>query len=512
VIHFYTVADRTVQFSFFPFTLFESHPLSLISVFFLLFAAKNSLGYFVYKMQYKSVYAVATRLSKNNLLHFLQGSYDDHVQVNSAVYINKISRHPIEFAQHVLAGIQQIAGQSILIILAITAILIFNPLLFLLLFCILTPPLLLMGALIKRKLSDIRKMAKHVHEKTLQHLQEALAGYIESNVYGRNTFFINRYTTYQARFNDFLSQQLVVQNLPFRFMEVFAVFGLFTLIVLNFYIGNTGNISLVTIAGFMAAAYKIIPGIIKILNNIAQIKTFGYTITGLLQTRAVCGSIRERGKIKLASIAMQNICFSYKGENLINDLSLKINEGDFIGLTGISGKGKTTVINLILGFLDQNNGDILINENIAWAKERSNWRERIGYVKQGLFLINDSILTNIILNEKVEDKQRLENAVKVTGLDILTAAYPEGLDKIITENGRNISGGQRQRIVIARALYKNSDLIILDEPFNELDRGSENMLLDHFRSLANSGKMIILITHNKESLSFCNKIISLDEK
>ena len=82
---------------------------------------------------------------------------------------------------------------------------------------------------------------------------------------------------------------------------------------------------------------------------------------------------------------------------------------------------------------------------------------------------------------------------------------------MIMENGKNISGGQQQRIAIARALYKNADLILLDEPFNELDEESETMLLDHFHQLAQQGKLVILITHNKQSLIRCNKILSLDD-
>ncbi len=94
----------------------------------------------------------------------------------------------------------------------------------------------------------------------------------------------------------------------------------------------------------------------------------------------------------------------------------------------------------------------------------------------------------------------------------IIAQYPEGLEKIITENGKNISGGQRQRIAIARALYKNAGLLILDEPFNELDNNSENKLLLHLQELSHAGTIIILITHNKKSLLFCNTIISLDDK
>ena len=102
--------------------------------------------------------------------------------------------------------------------------------------------------------------------------------------------------------------------------------------------------------------------------------------------------------------------------------------------------------------------------------------------------------------------------IRVTGLSEVIASYPEGFNKVITENGKNLSGGQRQRLMMARALYKPFDFLILDEPFSELDRDSENCLLNYLNELALAGKMILFITHHKESLSFCNKIISLDEK
>jgi ABC-type transport system involved in cytochrome bd biosynthesis fused ATPase/permease subunit len=115
------------------------------------------------------------------------------------------------------------------------------------------------------------------------------------------------------------------------------------------------------------------------------------------------------------------------------------------------------------------------------------------------------------MNEGKRDEQRLKLALEASGLCGLLVKFPSDLQKIITENGRNISGGQRQRIAVARALYKQADLILLDEPFNELDEESELAMLHHFKKLSQTGKMIILVTHNKQSLSFCDKIISLDE-
>ena len=116
------------------------------------------------------------------------------------------------------------------------------------------------------------------------------------------------------------------------------------------------------------------------------------------------------------------------------------------------------------------------------------------------------------MEEVHHNKEHLQYALNISGLDQVITKFTEGLEKVITENGKNISGGQQQRIAIARALYKNATLILLDEPFNELDEEATHSLLQHFRQLAATGKSVVMITHDKKSLSYCNKIISLDEQ
>ena len=133
-------------------------------------------------------------------------------------------------------------------------------------------------------------------------------------------------------------------------------------------------------------------------------------------------------------------------------------------------------------------------------------------MKQEPFILHDTILNNITFEEEFHSTELLARAVKATSLEKMMEVPVDGSEWFLRENGKNISGGQRQRIAIARALYKDADLIILDEPFNELDRISENSLLNFFRDLARHGKIVVLITHNAESLAFCDNIISLDEK
>ena len=465
-------------------------------------------------MQFRYVYGVASRISKNNLLNYLEGSFNDYVNIDSSVHTRRIALQPIEFCNYVLRSIQQIISQSILILLTIIPILIYNAVLFPLLFLILVPPVVLLAFFMKRKLNSLRATGKTISEKGIQYLKESLAGFVESKIYDCKNFFTDRYYRFQSKLNIYVSEQQVVQNLPSRFIEVFAIFGLFILILINSFTGSSNSVNILIIGAFMAAAYKIIPGIVKILNSVGQVKTYTYTIYDLLneKARTVSHSKESHEGNMINAVTFCNVCFSYTNHQVLNNFNMTIQRGDFAGISGSSGKGKTTLINLLLGFLPAGSGNIFINNVLTNTNEQRSFWKNIAYVKQQSFFIHDSILKNIILDENNMDKEKLQDVIKVTGLNELLNKFPEGIEKIITENGKNISGGQRQRIAIARALYKEADLIILDEPFNELDEASELMLVRHFRKIARDGKMVILITHNLTALSFCNKIISLDEK
>ena len=242
-------------------------------------------------------------------------------------------------------------------------------------------------------------------------------------------------------------------------------------------------------------------------------RAYDFSTEHMTHDRKVTKNDKEKyPTLPIQSFCLRNIHFNYPGQQILKNFNFSISKGDFVGITGASGKGKTTILNVMLGFLEPSNGEVMVND-IALKKDsiKAYWPS-IAYVRQQPFFIYDTLLRNITLEENGHDHNSIQQAVKVSGLDTFITQFPEGLDKIITENGKNISGGQQQRITIARALYKNADLILLDEPFNELDESSEISLLQHFRDMAQQGKMVILVTHNKKSLSYCTKIISLDEQ
>jgi ABC-type multidrug transport system fused ATPase/permease subunit len=512
VVNFYIQNAGLSYLSFLPRQFTDKNSILLITVFFVLFGIKNILAWFLSASKYSFIYNVASRLSERNIRNYLRSGYLQYVNVDSSAHIRKISQQPIEFSTYILTNFQQIVSQSVLVLFTICAVLLYHVTLFVLLFLLLMPAVAALGWLMKRRLKQVRSNIKKTSEHTLKNLREALAGYTESNIYEKEDFFADRYSTQQKLMNHNIRVQQTLQELPSRLIEVFTIFGFFVLIVLNKWSGHSASVDLLTIGIFLAAAYKIIPGVVKILNSAGQMKTYEFTIHDLQATNNNTENIPEEKSAKcLNSLSFEKVHFKYNDKPLLTGVSFEILPGDFIGMSGNSGRGKTTLVNILLGFIEQHEGIVCINDKIMPANERRNYWSRISYIKQQPFFIHDTVLKNITLMENGHDESKLIEIIDFCGLDIILNQYPERWDWVITENGKNLSGGQRQRIMLARALYHGFDLLILDEPFGELDQLSENAILEKLQLLAGQGKMILFITHNQSSLSFCNKIISIDE-
>lgn len=516
IIHFYTQPVDAVSF-FFPVlgeslskALFNRSSLLLIALFFVVFSLKNLGAWLIHRRQTRFVHQVAARISRNNMMQYLNGNYANYVQTDSSVLTRTISLQPLEFSQHVLAPLQQLFTEVVLIVLAIAAILLFNAQLFLVLLLILLPPVFLTAWLTKKKGNAARNYIKTGRTSMWQHLQESIAGFVESNIYNRNRFFANRYAASQQLLNNHQADLQSLQALPARLAEVFAVFGLVVLIAITTW-WQQGHFAtqVVTLGAFMAAAYKIIPGIARIMNAAGQIRTFSFTIHDLVQQQPV-----EKPKIPVAAQPIQSICFDkvtfqYERKPVLYNFSCQMQTGELIGIDGHSGKGKTTLINILLGFISPQAGEIHFDQQPTDSLQRKQYWQQIAYVKQQPFFMYDTVLANITLNDEQQNEQQLQQAIEITGIISWLPALPAGINSVLTENGKNISGGQRQRIALARALYKNARVLILDEPFAELDEKTEEQLIQHLQQLAAVGKLVILITHNRKSLEKCGKIISL---
>jgi ABC-type multidrug transport system fused ATPase/permease subunit len=474
------------------------------------FIIKSLIGYLIIKAQARFMLDIATRLAGKNLLLYLEGSYEDYVNTDSAVLIRRISFQALEFAQYVLFSIQQIINEIILIIITVTALALYNIKLLAIVSLVLLPAVIILSYITKKRLRETRKNLKSANELALQYLNESISGFVESNIYHKNKFFIQRFIKSQFTSNRFIADMQVTQTMPARFFETFAVIGLFIFITVIKFSNTENSAGILTLGAFIAAAYKVIPGISKIINYLSQVKTYLFTADELAK-KSGKKILQHQSSFQdeIENMELKNVSFSYGNHIVLNNFNCCIHKNSFIGISGESGKGKTTLIDILLGFLSPQSGKIFFNNQEVHSAEIKKFWQQFAYVKQTTFLLHDSILNNIILYERDFDEKKLNDILNITGIANWVKELKDGIHTIITENGKNISGGQRQRIAIARALFKNAPVIILDEPFNELDEASELSMLHYFKQSAQKGKIIMLITHNMQSLSFCDAVITL---
>ncbi len=511
IIRFYIQPGQGNYPSFLPAWLINRESVSFIALFVLLFSIKNWAAFVISRAHFTFTSKVAVRLSQNALVKYQQAAFSEFINIDSSVHIRNICFRPFEFCQFMLSGIQQIITQVSLMALTVIAILLFNAKLFLLLLLLLLPPVIVVFWFMKKRLTVTKKNIYTSNERSLQYVLDALKGWVEGNIYNRNDFFLQRFISSRKKFSIHLFDSLALQTMPGRIIEIFAVLGLFLLIVIANWAGNADSSMLITIGAFMAAAYKIIPGIVKIINLSGQMKAYEFSADEPEQNIQAEKRSSPPVTAGIESVELKNIYFRYESAPVLHNFSATLTRGDFVGITGESGRGKTTLFNLLLGFLSPSEGELFINGSKVTPDEIAGYWPFISHVRQQGFFIHDSILKNITLEEEQYNKERLEHAVTVSGLKKVLENFPEGINKMITEGGKNISGGQQQRIALARALYKEAPLILLDEPFNELDEEATHLLLQHFKELAAAGRLVLMITHDKKSLSYCNKIISLDE-
>ena len=200
---------------------------------------------------------------------------------------------------------------------------------------------------------------------------------------------------------------------------------------------------------------------------------------------------------KFSKLEIVNLSFNYNTEkpNILKDINLTVKSGDLVGIIGQSGEGKSTLIDLILGLLKPTKGSIIINEYDNYYNS-SSWKNKIGYVPQNIFLTDDTLKRNIAfgVEDELINENQIYNAINSAQLGDLVKNSNEGIETIVGERGIKLSGGQRQRIGIARALYHNPEILILDEATSSLDVKTEKEVMKSINLLSKS-KTIIIATH-----------------
>ena len=352
--------------------------------------------------------------------------------------------------------------------------------------------------------------------------QEAAEGIKEIKVLGKEAFFIDSVSDSAEKIAQGGVRLNMFTIIPRNIIEV-ALIGFIVLIIsVNVYLDANLGAALSILSVFAAAMIRITPSI-SLLQSSANSIVFGresiLLLAKIMKDKGVDinlnldelqnppEKINPKGtKVRFNQLKLEDISYTYPNslKPSINRVNLEINKGDFIGLIGPSGAGKTTLVDLILGFLKPSNGTLKFNDEDA-HDDIGAWLSQCAYLPQDIFLINGTLKENITLSRENIKLERLEEAIKLSKLATIIQDLPDGLDTDIGDKGVRLSGGQRQRVSIARAIFNKSEVLLLDESTSALDSKTEAAVINELMALRNE-KTIISIAHRISTLKECNKI------
>jgi ATP-binding cassette, subfamily B, bacterial PglK len=355
------------------------------------------------------------------------------------------------------------------------------------------------------------------HDKLrLQYLREGLGAAKDVKLLGREKEFIDRYQVHNLGVMQIAKKQSVLTALPRFWLEILGVAGIVS-IVLFMIAQNRPMESLVpTLGVFSVAAFRIMPSANRLLHAAQNVRFLSAAFDNLNQEFSLLsevGTMEEYSSLPFKkALVLENISFCYPSSEtmVIKQISLSIEQGKSVGFIGSTGAGKSTLVDIILGLLVPTSGFVKV-DGVDIQNNPRGWQDHIGYVPQSIFLTDDSIRNNIAfgLSDDQIDDAAVWASLCSSQLKQFVENLPEGLETLIGEGGIRLSGGQRQRIGIARALYYNPSVLVLDEATSSLDTSTESDFMDAVCALKGD-KTLIIVAHRLTTVEHCDYLFKVE--
>ena len=413
------------------------------------------------------------------------------------------------FSLCVLSPIFRMAGEVLLLFLIVVALVLWEPMVALLLCLVFLPMVMLYIWFLKGKLRRYGAEELEARRNQSRTVVEAFRGYTELEISQAFQASLSSFDNGLKIINHSRLRMETMQMFPTCLSEISIVVGLaLLLLVAENDIGVVGGV-------FAVAAYRMIPAVRGILNGWNTLQNASYSIDvvmeGLKEDEIPVGD--KDGSFTFNHIIeLKDLGFTFPdGGVILSHIQETIHRGERIGVRGPSGSGKSTLFNLMLGFFPPTSGEIQIDGKKLTPSNRHQWHRLVGYVPQEIFIIQGSLAENIALGQTI-DEEKIKYVLKQVQLDEWAATLPEGMNTSLGEYGSRLSGGQKQRIGIARALYKDAEVLFFDEATSALDNHTEQEINAALQELSNTHKELtmIIIAHRESSLTFCDRIIDLE--
>jgi len=491
-------------------------------VFFALFVIKNLYLFMLNKYQAKFLTDITADLRTEVYSKYLNQSVVSILSKNSNLFINNLIHNCNVYSNIFIYSIFNLALEILVFFIFVLILFFFNPQSTILAFSIFG---LLTLAMIKFNRKRVLRYSKTLHDQNLsliKNIQHTYAGIKDIKILNKENFFEKLIKGNISQINFATYKAGVITLYPRYLLEVIAIFFLLLFFNLNFEFEN----GMLKISPFLflfsAAIFRLLPSLGKIVATTNKLRHAAAPVKSLVHSMKNLNDNQELSKKYIKNLKMpknviidiKNISFAYpkSKNNCLEGLSWKLYNNSLVGLCGRSGAGKTTLLDILMGLKTPIKGNVKINNHFI-EKIKFNWYSLIGYVQQDVFMLDDTITNNIAFGiPKNNINLKLINRI-IEDIDLKTfiSSLPEGLNTVIGERGARISGGQKQRIAIARALYRNPKVLILDEATNGLDSKNEKEIMNLLKKLKKK-VLIIFISHKANILKNCDKVYLIKNK
>ncbi|TRX70539.1 ABC transporter ATP-binding protein [Carboxylicivirga sp. M1479] len=477
---------------------------------------KNVMSLFILKSQATfslSLYQYfAIRIHK---LYYSKG-FPFFKNKNSNEIMRDVNQIPQWFSNQIVLAIFTFLNELFVLSFILTSLIIYDWKAIVMLTFTILPIFLLFYGWVKKRTSKIEKEANEVHPLLGKSIFQSIFGFIDVEVTNTQDRFRNKIAYYINKLVTISIKRTLYQQSPTKVIEAGMVITIFAITAYGLYF-LPDRAGLAALLGLFAlAAYRILPSVNRIMIALISIKGYQYTFDTILQVKDYKTELKEHSQIKFNyNLTLRDIYFKFPDakETLLNEINLTINKGESIGFIGPSGAGKTTLMNLMLGFWSPTRGQLKVDETLINENTLPSWRDHIGYVQQEVYLLDGTLAENVAfgLEHKQIDTDKLEKVLKQASLWEFTQELPDKSNTMIGERGTKLSGGQRQRVGIARALYSGASILFFDEATSALDTQTEKDITESIRNLTDGDLTIVVIAHRISTLKYSNRIIEVDE-
>ncbi len=488
----------------------------ICSTVFLIFLIKNMLLFILIIFENYIMRNLRVNLSKKLMNKYLSNPYSFFIERNTSTFLRNLQNEIGNSTNYISAFL--ILAREILVVSFLLSLLLYKSTkITLIVFSLFGLITLILYYVFKNKTSKVSKRSLFLREKIFKIINEFLTSIKDVKIFGAENYVLQKYTKDQKELSntDFYIKNL--NSFPRLLLEIVSI-GSILLFCIFFIASASFEELLPNLTLLIILLVRFLPAFSLINQSLYRLRVLRVSLDLISNELKSDINITDKNfnpkkeKITLfkEEIKLDNVSFQYQEtkKKILDNISLKIKKGEFIGIIGESGSGKTTLINLICGLINPDSGSIYFDQKNISQYSLNNL---IGYVPQDIYLLQESIKQNIAFGKIDEEisNDKINNAIKISNLKNFINEKNFKLDSNVGSLGVKLSGGQKQRIGIARAIYKNSPILILDESTSSLDTETESRLIEEIKKLKDN-LTIIFVSHRMSALKNCDKIYKLE--